>query len=98
MTIANANQLIEDNEIAFLHADICLGSPESYSLDEKRQICEEIDATNAAIDEAMRKDFLSLPPEGQAQMLNLLEKADPDHFDWWMSILVGEMPDTPPEK
>ena len=57
MTIANAIQLIEDNEIAFPHADICLASPDSYSLDEKRQICESIDATNAAIDAAMRKDF-----------------------------------------
>ena len=57
MTIANAQQLIEDNEIAFLHANVCLGSPESYSLDEKRQICENIDATNAAIDAAMRADF-----------------------------------------
>ena len=98
MTIENASQLIEDNQIAFLHADICLGSPESYSLDEKRQICENIDATNEAIEAAMRADFQSLPPEGQAKMLNLLEKADPDHFDWWISILVGEMPDTPPEE
>ena len=36
------------------NADVCLGSPESYSLDEKRQIFENIDATIAAIDEAMR--------------------------------------------
>ena len=98
MTITNANQLIENNEIAFLHADICLGSPDSYSLDEKRQICENIDATNAAIDAAMRADFESLPPEGQAKMLDLLEKADPGNLDWWLEILVGKTPDAPPEE
>ena len=42
----------------------------------------------------MRKDFAELPPHGQAAMLNLLNKADPDHFDWWMSLLVGQMPDS----
>ena len=93
MTIANANQLIEDNEIAFLHADICLASPDSYSLDEKRQICENIDATNAAIDAAMRKDFQELPPHAQAKMLDLLQKADPEHFDWWRSLLAEPAPD-----
>lgn len=45
MTITNSNQLIENHKIAFLRADICLGSPESYSLDEKRQICEDMKAT-----------------------------------------------------
>ncbi len=97
MTIANANQLIENHEIAFLHADICLGSPESYSLDEKRQICEQMEASTEAIDEAMRKDFQSWTPQAQARMLDLLQQADPEHFDWWMETLVGKTPDTPPE-
>lgn len=61
MAITNAQQLIEDNETAFLHADVCLGSPESYSRDDKRQICENIDATNSAIDAAMHNDFEALP-------------------------------------
>ena len=91
------NELNEKHEMAFFRADVCLGSPQSFTLDEKREICEQIDASNAEIDAAMRADFQSLPPEGQARMLDLLEKADPDHFDWWMSILVGEMPSMPAE-
>ena len=61
MTIANASKPIEDNEIAFLHADIRLGSPDSASLDEKHQIRENIDATNAAIEAAMRANVKTPP-------------------------------------
>lgn len=98
MTISNVNELIEANEIAFLHADICLGSPESYSLDEKRQICENIDATNAAIDEAMRKDFESLPDFAKKSMLDLLGAPGTPEREWWERILLDldSLPAAPP--
>lgn len=51
-------------------------------------------ATSKAIEEAMRKGFSELPFEGQDAMLNLLKKADPNHFDWWMETLVGKAPDS----
>ena len=56
-TNADWNHLREEHEIAYLRADICLGSPQSYSLEEKRQICEDMDASTKAIDAAMRADF-----------------------------------------
>ena len=88
----------QEHELAYFRADVCLGSPESYSLDEKRQICEDMEASTAVIDAAMKRDFESLPPHAQAKMLDLLQKADPDHFDWWLEILVGKTPDAPPEE
>ena len=97
ITDAKYNELNEKHEMAFFRADVCLGSPQSFTLDEKREICEQMEASTAEIDAAMRSDFQSLPPEGQAKMLDLLEKADPEHFDWWIEVLVGKMPDTPPE-
>ena len=87
--------IIEESEIAFLRADVCIGSPQSFDLDEKRAICEGIDSVNAKAEQAMCEDFQSWPPQAQARMLDLLQKADPDHFDWWISILVGEMPNSP---
>ena len=95
-TDTNWNKLAEEHEIAHFRADVCLGSPQSFSLDEKRQICESIDASASAIDEAMRKDFQSWPPQAQARMLDLLQKADPGNFGWWLHTLVGETPDAPP--
>ena len=51
-TNADWNHLREEHEIAYLRADICLGSPQSYSLEEKRQICEDMDANTKASDAA----------------------------------------------
>ena len=89
--------IIEESEMAFLRADVCIGSPQSFNLDEKRAICEGIDAVNARAEQAMREDFQSWPPQAQARMLDLLQKADADHFDWWISTLAGNMPDSPSE-
>ena len=98
MTIANANQLIENHEIAFLRADICLGSPESYSLDEKRQICEDMDATTAEIDAAMRADFETLPDHAKKRLLDMLGTPGTPEREWWENILLplDELPDAPP--
>ena len=92
--ITNIDELAQNEAVAYLKADLCLSDPDNYSLDEKREICEEMAATREAIEEAMRKDFSELPPEGQDAMLNLLQKADPEHFDWWKSLLLGQMPDS----
>ena len=45
----------------------------------------------------MRADFDSLPPRGQAMMLDMLQKADPGNFGWWMDMLVGKTPNSPIE-
>ena len=98
MTIANANQLIENHEIAFLRADICLESPESYSLDEKRQICKDMEASTAEIDAAMRADFESLPDFAKKKLLDMLGAPGTSEREWWENILLpmDELPDAPP--
>ena len=89
---AKVNQLCEDNELAFLRADVCLGSPESFSLEEKAAICEEMDATNKAIEDAIRKDFESLPPEFQGKLLDMLCASSCMTPEWWRETLFGPMP------
>ena len=64
------NDLMTEHELAYFRADVCLGSPQSYSLDEKRQICEKMEASTAEIDAAMRSDFEAMPPAAQARMLD----------------------------
>lgn len=92
---AKVNQLCEDNELAFFRADVCLGSPESFSLEEKAAICEDMDATNKAIEDAIRKDFESLSPEFQARLLDMLCASGCMTSDWWKETLLGKMPDSP---
>ena len=50
-TNANWNELAERHEMAYFRADVCLGSPQSFSLEENRQICDEMEASTAEVDE-----------------------------------------------
>ena len=89
------NQLCEDNELAFFRADVCLGSPQSFTLEEKAAICDEMEATNKAIEDAIRKDFEALPPELQARLLDMLCASGCMTPEWWRETLFGKMPDSP---
>ena len=84
---ANWNELMEEHEIAFLRADICLGSPQSFSLDEKRRICEDMDASTKAVDAAMRADFWSMPSEARSRMLDMLGAPGTEERRWWEELL-----------
>lgn len=88
------NELKTEHEIAYFKADVCLGSPQSFSLDEKKQICNEMEASTAAIDAALKADFESLPPEAQGMLLDMLCASGCMTPEWWKSTLFGEMPDS----
>lgn len=92
--IENARQLIEDEAMAYFRASVCLGSPQSFTLDEKREICEQMESTSKAIEDAMKKDFESLPPEFRLKLLDMLCASGCMTPEWWKSTLFGEMPDS----
>ena len=84
------NDLMLEHELAYLRGDLATSSPESYSIEEMRAISEGMDASTAEVEAAMRRDFLELPPYAQAKMLDLLQKAGPEHFCRWMETLAGK--------
>ena len=90
----NWNALREEHEIAYLRADICLGSPQSYSLEERKQICADMEASTKAIDAAMRADFESLPPEFRVKLLDMLCSSGCESEKFWKELLLGEVPDS----
>lgn len=92
--IENARQLIEDEAMAYFRANVCLGSPQSFTLDEKREICEQMESTSKAIEDAMKKDFESLPPEFRLKLLDMLCASGCMTPEWWKPTLFGEMPDS----
>ncbi len=94
MTDEQWDALREEHEIAYLRADICLGSPQSYSLEEKKQICADMEASTEAIDAAMRADFESLPPEFRVKLLDMLCASGCESEKFWKDLLLGEMPDS----
>ena len=89
------NQLAIDHEIAYLKGDLATTSPESYTVEEMRAISEGMDASTAEVEAALKADFDNMPPFAQGKMLDLLKQADPSNYDWWCTLLVGEMPDGP---
>ena len=91
-------RLLEDHEVAYFKGDLATSMPESYTLDEMREISEAMDASTQAIDDAMRADFESLPPEAQAKLLDMLAGSGTESREWWEQVLLGfTVPDIAPE-
>ena len=83
-------ELRQAEEMAYFKADVCLYSPESYSLEEKKEICNEMMASSKAMLDAMREDFQSYPPEFRAKLLDMLCQSGVESADWWWDVLVGD--------
>lgn len=83
------NDLVQAESMAYFRADLAESMPESYSLEEKRRICDEMIQSTAAILDAMRADFQARSPEEQRELLADL-CSDPDEDpQWWWDVLVG---------
>ena len=61
MTDEKWEELRQEEEMAYFRADLCLSSPESYSLEEKKDICNGMMSTSKATLDAMRADFSNTP-------------------------------------
>ena len=83
-------ELQQAEDMAYFKADLCLYSPESYSLDEKRDICNEMISTSKAVLNATRADFQAHSPEFRSKLLAMICEAEPEKADWWWDVLVGE--------
>lgn len=93
MDESRMGKLREDNEIAFLRADVCISSPESFSIEEKTRICEEMSSSNKAIEDAMRADFESHEPKHRAALLDMLCESGQMTPEWWCELLLGKTPE-----
>ncbi|MBR2682977.1 MAG: hypothetical protein IKE22_06915 [Atopobiaceae bacterium] len=58
---AKMTELTQAEDKAYFRAGLCIYSPDSYSLDEKKEICNEMMATSKATLDAMREDSSSCP-------------------------------------
>lgn len=89
----NWDKLAEKHAVAYLRGDLATSSPESYTIEEMKAISDGMFASTTEVEAALRTNFSSMTPETQGVMLDLLKEADPDGIDWWLSILIGRMPD-----
>ena len=68
----NWNQLKENREIAFLRGDLVTSSSQSYTLEEMKAISDEMAASTAEVEAALRADFQAMPAFAQPRRLPVL--------------------------
>lgn len=90
MNETKMTELTQAEDMAYFRADLCLYSPESYSLEEKREICNDMMSTSRVVLDAMREDFQSYPPEFRAKLLDMLCNSGVESSQWWWDVLVGD--------
>ncbi len=95
MTSTNANYtdwtaLQQAEDMAYFKADLCCYSPDSYSLEEKREICNEMASTSKAVLDAMHADFEQLPVDARSKLPDRLCQSGVESPEWWWDVLVGE--------
>ena len=81
--------LQQAEDMAYFKADLCCYSPESYSLEEKKEICNEMVSTSKAMLDAMRADF-ELPTEARSKLFDMLCQSGVESPEWWWDVLIGE--------
>ncbi|WP_417134881.1 hypothetical protein [Rubneribacter badeniensis] len=82
--------LTEAEELAYFRTELVDISPESYSLEEKKQISEDMDKASAAIEDAMREDFSKLNKVTQTMLLDKLGVSGYRDREWWRRMLMDE--------
>ena len=80
-------KLYEEHEIAYLKGDLATSSPESYTLDEMREISAGMDTSTAEVEAAMRTDFWSMPADARERMMELLGASGCETRAWWEELL-----------
>lgn len=83
-------ELQQAEDMAYFRAYLCCYSPESYTLDEKRAICNDMIITSKAVLDAMRADFEQLPADARSRLLDMLCQSGVESPEWWWDVLVGE--------
>ena len=82
--------LQQAEDMAYFKVDLCCYSPESYSLEEKREICNDMISTSKAMLDAMRVDFEQLPTDVRSKLLDMFRQSGVEGPEWWWDVLVGE--------
>ena len=83
-------ELQQAEDMAYFKADICLYSPESYTIEEKKEICNEMISTSKAVLDGIREDLEQLPADARTKLLEMLCQPGVESADWWWDVLVGE--------
>lgn len=80
--------LEEAEDHAYFMAELVDISPESFTLEEKKQILEDMWKTSSDIENRMREDFAKLDEVSQTKLLDSLGASGYRDRDWWYRMLM----------
>ena len=80
-------RLQADHAIAYLRGDLATSSPESYTIEEMKEISDGMFESTAKVEAAIRADFAAMPRFAQERMLELLGTSDCETREWWEELL-----------
>ena len=81
--------LEEAEDRAYFMAELVDISPENFTLEEKKQILEEMRNTSPDIRNRMREDFAKLDEMSQAKLLGGLGASSYRDRNWWHRMLAN---------
>lgn len=84
----NWQELKEAEDHAYFRAELAEISPESFTLEEKRGILDDMVASSAAIENALREEFAKLDEVTQTRLLDMLGTSGYRDRDWWRRMLM----------
>lgn len=80
--------LNEAEDHAYFMAELVDMSPESFTLEEKKAILDDMIAASAAIENALREEFAKLGEVEQTMLLDSLGTSGYKDRDWWYRMLM----------
>ena len=84
----NWKNLEEAEDFAYFRAELVEMSPESFTLEKKKQIFEDMWKTSSDIENGMREDFTKLDEVSQTKLLDSLGASGYRDRDWWYRMLM----------
>lgn len=89
---AKMTELTQAEDMAYFRADLSFFSPESYSLDEKKDLQrhDEREQGRARRCHARGLRAVAPPPDARAKLLDMLCASGVESPQWWWDVLVGD--------
>lgn len=81
-------QLERAEDHAYFMAELVDMSPESFTLEEKRRMLDDMIRSSLAIEDAMWEDFAKLDEVTQTRLLDSLGASGCRDRDWWYRMLM----------
>lgn len=80
-------QLMEDHAATYFRGEMAVTNPNDYTPEELEAMSIDMDLSTVEVDEFLRQDFQSMPPQMQDAMIQMLCVGSEEAKKFWEGIL-----------